>query len=204
MEIQPELQGATQGFSSPGESAGQNRGRQIIFPRMISIPLRFIASVSLFACFVPVLRAEPISFPKENPVFTFELPKELKAKFDPPDRLVFNNGSFFLFETKQLDKEAARKSMDAIISVPCEKVQAQRVSKEPASEITGPSGLIVLEAGCTGSFNTGPDLGYRTRVISLDGKRFFQFGFYSSDLSGAVEAIVKSIKPAVATPSPQK
>jgi hypothetical protein len=63
---------------------------------------------------------------------------------------------------------------------------------------------MVVEAGCVGP----SQIEFRTTVISLDGKRFFEFGFYGPDLSELVGAVVKSLKPVTATPaataSPQK
>jgi len=157
---------------------------------------------------ISVHGGETISFPKDNPAFTFELPKELTAKFDKPDHLVFDGGHFYLFETKAQDKEAAKKTMDGIMSVPCQRFAAPRLSTEPATENKQFSGLIVLDAACTASFNEGPAIELRSREFSLDGKRFFNFGFYDSGLTQLVDGMVKSIRPVTAepasTPSPQK
>jgi hypothetical protein len=165
---------------------------------MIQKRLRYLLAVSLISWMAnATLRAETISFPKENPVFTFEVPKECKAELDKPDRVTFvaKNGLFYLIEFGQHDKDAVKKSLEALSSVPCEGKGATTTKKVAAFEGKQVGGLLVISGGCSGEFGSGGSLSFLQTAFSLDGKRFFSLGFYDLNDSGVVDDLLKSIKP---------
>ena len=177
---------------------------------MISKGIRYLVLVSFLGWTAngEVLRGT-ISFPKESPVFTFEIPKRCGAGFDAKGVLTIrtNEGHYFLLsEMSAHDKESARKEMEKLSPYPCAAKGAMDVKPVSAHETMFNANITGLETTCSGEIYAGLDkvpLDELSAVaFSLDGKRFFRLSDYSSKDFAIVQQIEESIKAASPGPSP--
>jgi hypothetical protein len=161
--------------------------------------LTFLGSLATVA----PLRLETVSFPKEDPVFTFELPKDWKARFTKHNAvMLFAHSESRMFIVQEMpahavhDKESAEKYLLADL-----KKDSGGMSDLECSSSTDPAskGVVLLTANCKGKQYAGDvkvDAENFCAGFSADGKRFFQMKAFGNSPGSftTMEPILGSIK----------
>jgi hypothetical protein len=178
------------------------------------IPLRDMTRLCLILAFlaslavVAPLRAETVSFPKKDPVFTFEIPKDWKASFTKDNALMLfahpQSGMLIVQEMPAdavHDKESAEKYLLADLKK--ESMSVGINDLECSSEAYPASkGVAQLSANCSGKKYAG-DIKVAAENFSagfiVDGKRFFLMKAFGNSAGSAetmlpVLASIKAIK----------
>jgi len=168
--------------------------------------LCFILAVLGSLATVAPLRAETVSFPKEDPVFTFELPKDWKATLTKHNTLLLvaqAESKIFIVQEMPADavhdKESAEKYLVADLNKDSASLGISDLKcwsdAYPAS-----GGVAYLTANCTGKQYAGVDKVSAENFcagFSADGKRFFQMKAFGNSPPGSfttMEPILGSIK----------
>jgi hypothetical protein len=167
--------------------------------------LNFILAFLGLLLTVAPLRAETVSFPKTNPVFTFELPEDRKASFTKDNALVLFAPESRMFIVQEIPSDAAndKESAEKYLLADLKKDSGGMMDLKCSSGVYPASkGVVQLTANCTGKQYAGIDKVAAENFgagFTADGKRFFQMkAFDNSPGSEAtmlpVLASIKAIK----------
>jgi hypothetical protein len=159
----------------------------------------FSALLALFsACFALSLRAEPVGFPKEKPIFTIDLPAGWKADWieandlagGPRLQLMAGGGEADLSikalpASAQITDDASAKAN--LTRMALLDMQEMEATKSGAPEETTVAGHKAYKAKIT------TDLGFMDYTIfTPDGKTYFSM----FSMNGGAEPVIAAIKPA--------
>jgi hypothetical protein len=159
--------------------------------------VRFAVAIASLVC-AAFGRAETISFPKENPAFTIELPKDAQPKIESDALRVvlfrFGEVRILALPSRVHDDDSARAELGAQLSrymgnfyVALEKPEPPDVPEKSETFGRGLKGFRVMSVvGGTGE--EGSSTSYLASVFTLDGKRYFLFW---STYDGSIDAKLK-------------